>query len=62
MWKTRIEVKPNITACANARKVARLVVDDWCNKTTDMTNSDGEAEIDSINMGLAEFGVQTEMS
>ncbi len=62
MWKTRIEVRADITARADAHKVARLAVDDWCDKITDMANSNEEAKIDPRNVGLAEFGVQTKMS
>ncbi len=59
MRKTRIEVRADIAARADAREAARLAVDDWCDETTDMVDSDREAEIDPTNMGLAEFGVQT---
>ncbi len=62
MRKTRIEVRANIAAHADACKAAQLAVDNWRNETTDMTNSDGEAEIDPTNVGLAEFGVQTKTS
>ncbi len=60
--KTKIEVRANIGAHADARQVARLVVDSWGNETTDMANSNGEAEINSINVELAKFGIQTKMS
>ncbi len=62
MRKTRIEVRADIAACAHACEAARLAVDDWRDKTIDMVDSDGEAKIDPINVGLAEFGVQTETS
>ena len=59
MRKTRIKVRSNIAIHADARKVAQFAVDDWHDETTDIANSDGEAEIDPTNVGLAEFGVQT---
>ena len=62
MRKTRIEVWANIAAYVVAREAARLAVDDWCDKITDIADSDGEAEIDPTNVGLAKFGVQTETS
>ncbi len=62
MRKTRIEVRADIATRTNTRKVARLAVDNWCNETTDMATSDVEAEINPTNVGLAEFGVQTETS
>ncbi len=58
---TRIEVRADIAARADTRKAARLAVDDWRDETTDMADNDGKAEIDPTNVGLAEFGVQTEM-
>ncbi len=57
--KTRIEVRADIAARIDAREAARLAVDDWRDKTIDMANSNGEAEIDPTNVGLVEFGVQT---
>ncbi len=62
MRKTRIEVKADITACADVYKAARLAADNWRDETTNMANSDGEAEIDPTNVGLVEFGVQTKTS
>ncbi len=62
MRKTRIEVRADIAARADAREPARLAVDDWRDETTDMADNDGEAEIDPTNVGLAEFDVQTETS
>ncbi len=62
MRKTRIEVRADIATRSDAREVARLVVDDWRNKTTDIADSDVEAKIDHTNVGLTEFGVQTKMS
>ena len=59
MRKTRIEVKANIAARADACKTAQLVVDNWRNKTTDMTDSNGKAEINSTNVELAKYGVYT---
>ncbi len=57
MRKTRIEIRANIAARADARKAAQLAVDNWRDKTIDMADSDREAEIDPTNVGLAEFGV-----
>ncbi len=62
MWKTKIEIRADIFARADAHEVTRLAIDDWCNETTDMANSDGETEIDPTNVELAEFGVHTETS
>ncbi len=62
MWKTRIEVRADIAARTDTREAARLAVDDWRDETTDMADSDREAEINPTNVGLAEFGVQTKTS
>lgn len=62
MPKTWMKVRANITACADAYKAARLAVDNQRNKTTNIADSDGEAEIDLTNVELAEFGVYTETS
>ncbi len=59
MWKTRIEVRANIASRADAREAAGLAVDNWRDMTTDMIDSNGEAEIDLTNVELADFGVQT---
>ncbi len=61
MQKSRIEVKANITARTDARKTARLGVDNWRNEITDMADSDGEAKIDLTNMRLAKFSIHTKM-
>ncbi len=50
MRKTKIEVRADIAARADAREAARLAVDDWRDKTTDMVDNDGEAEIDPTNV------------
>lgn len=62
MWKTWITFRADNVAHADAHKTTQLVVDDWHNETTDMADSDGDAEIDPTNMELAEFGVYTETS
>ena len=62
MRKTRIKVKANITAYADAYKATRLIVDNWRDKTTNIANSDGKAEIDPVNIELAKFGIHTKMS
>lgn len=59
MRKTRIEVRADIVARANAREVARLAADDWPDVTIDMADSDDEANIDSANVDLVGFGVHT---
>lgn len=59
MEKTKIEIRANIAARADACKAARLAIDNWGNKTTDIAYSDGEAKIDSTNVELVKFGVQT---
>ena len=59
MQKTKIEVKANIATHADARKTAELTVDNWCDKTIDMADSNREAEIDPTNVELAKYGVYT---
>lgn len=61
MRKTRIEVRADIAARANVREVARLVVDNWYDEMTDIADSNGDTEIDSTNMNLVEFSIQTIM-
>ncbi len=60
--KTRIEVRADIAARADAYEAAQLVGEDWYDKTTDMADSNGEAEIDPTNVELAEFSVYTKTS
>lgn len=55
--KTRIKLQANIVPRANTRKAARFAIDNWCNKTTDMANSNRKAKIDSTNVKLAKFGI-----
>ena len=62
MQKTRIEVWANIAAHTDSCKAAQLTVENWCNKMTNMANSNKEAEIDSINVILVEFRIQTKTS
>lgn len=62
MWKTRIKIKANIAAHANTSKTAQLTVDNQCNKTTDMANSNEKTEINLINIELAKFSIETKMS
>ena len=62
MRKTKIEVRADIAARADARKAAWLAVDNWGDKTTDLADSNGEAKINSANIELVEFGVQTKTS
>lgn len=57
----RIKVGANIAAQTDACKAAQLIVDDQCNKTTDMADSGKKAEIDFTNVELTEFGVYTIM-
>lgn len=59
MKKTRIEVKANIIAQADAWEATRLIADDYCNVTINMADNNDEANIDSVNVDLLEFGVQT---
>lgn len=54
-----IEVRVNLTARAKTREVAWLEVKDGCNNLSDVTDNDREAEIDSLNMRLVEFDIQT---
>ena len=61
MQKTRIEIRADIAVHAIAHKAAQLVVDNWRNETTDMANSNGEAEIDPTNVELVKYGVYTKM-
>ncbi len=60
--KTRIEIWANIAARADTLKAARLAHDIWRDETTYMANSNAKAEIDPINVELAEFGVCTKTS
>lgn len=59
MRKTRIEVRANITIWVDACKATRLAADDCCNLTIDKDDSNDEADIDSANRDLIEFGVHT---
>lgn len=62
MRKTRIEVKTDIIARADAREAARLAADDWCDETTNMADINDEVDINSANIDLGEFGVLTQTS
>lgn len=62
MRKTRIKVRANIAAYDHDQEPAQLVVDDWRDMTTEIVESDGEAEIHLKNVELAEFGIQTKRS
>ncbi len=62
MRKTRIEVRADLAARADTREVARLEVEDGCDNLSDVADNDGEAEIESPNVGLVEFGIQTQTS
>ncbi len=62
MRKTRIEFKADLAASADARETARLEVEDGRDDLSDVVDNNGEAEIDSPNVGLVEFGIQTQMS
>lgn len=62
MRKTRIKVRAVIATCIDIRKAAQITVDNWYNKTTDMADSNGEAEIDPTNVELTDFGIHTKMS
>ena len=62
MQKTRIEVKANIVTRADACTAAWLAVDNWCDKTTDIADSNGEAEINPTNVELAKYGIYTKTS
>lgn len=59
MQKTRIEVRADLAACTKACKTAPLQVEDERNNSFDGTDNDKEAKIDSPNMGLVEFDIQT---
>ena len=60
--KTRIEVRADIAAYADARKAAQLAVDNWGNETTDMADNNRKAKINSANVELVKFGIQTKTS
>lgn len=52
-----MKVKTNIVAHIDIFEVTRLVANDWCDVTIDMANSNDEANINSANVDLIEFGV-----
>ncbi len=57
MQKTRIEVRADIAARADACEAARLEVEDGCDNLSDVADNDGKAEIDSSNVRLVKFGI-----
>ena len=57
--KTSIKVRANIAIHADARKAARLIVNNWCNMIIDITNSNDETAINFTNVDLVEFRVIT---
>lgn len=59
MRKTKIEIRANIITCADAYKTAQLAINNWYDMTTNMTDSNGKAEIDLTNVKLAEFDILT---
>ncbi len=62
MRKTKIEVKADFTAYADARKAAWLDVKDGRDNLSDMADNDGKAVIDFPNVELVEFDIQTQIS
>lgn len=59
--KSRIEVKDNLVASADARKVAKLATNDWRDATVDITrNGNDESNDDCTNVDLADFEVNSE--
>lgn len=62
MRKTRKEIKVEIATYVDTHVTTRLVVDNQYKKTTNITDSNREAEIDFTNVGLVEFGIQTKTS
>lgn len=50
MRKTKIEIRNDIIACTNARKAAQLTVDIWCDKITNVADSDKKAKIEFTNV------------
>lgn len=57
MRKTRIEVRADFAAYTDACEAAWLKVGDRRNNLSDMVDNEKEAEIDSPNVGLVEFGI-----
>lgn len=62
MRKTKIKVRANIVMRADIHEAARLVVDNQRDVTINMADSDDEADIDSANIDLVEFGGYTKTS
>ncbi len=62
MRKTRIEVRTDLAARADTCEAARLEVENGHDDLSDVADNDGEAEIDSPNVGLLEFDIQTQKS
>lgn len=60
--KTRIKIGAKITVCVDAHKITRFAIDNWRNEIIDMVNSGKKAEIDPINVELAESGIDTKTS
>lgn len=60
--KTRIEVRTDLARRANTCKAAQLEVENGRDNLSDMADNDGKAKIDSLNVGLVEFGIQTQTS
>ncbi len=59
MQKTKIKVRVDLAIHADAREAAWLEVKNRRNNLSDVFDNDGEAKIDSLNMGLIKFGIQT---
>lgn len=62
MRKTRIKVRANIAARVDAWEITQLIANDWHNITTELAASDVDDKVDSLNVELLEFGIQTKTS
>lgn len=57
MRKTRIDVKVYFAAHANTCEAARLDIKDRHDNLSNITNNDGKAKIDSLNVEKVEFDI-----
>lgn len=60
--KSRIEIKVNLIAHANTCETAKLMADNWYNKTINiMNNSNDKSNNDYANIDLTKFGIYTKI-
>ncbi len=62
MQKTRIDIRANLVAYADACEVAQLEVKDRCDNLSDVADNNKKDKMNSLNIRLIAFGIQIQSS